>query len=338
MTAPAMPAPIAARPAPRHLLTLDDLGSEGLRAIIDLAATVKADPSAVRGALAGGRIGMIFEAPSTRTRVSFEAAAWLLGALPIVLRLDELQLGRGETVADTARALSLYLDGLTIRAFSQSAVEEFAAAASIPVINALTGEHHPCQAMADVLTLREEFGSLAGVKVAFVGDGDNVCASLIEAAGLAGFDLHVATPPGYEPSAPVVFRSRIAASSTGGSVTVSHDPLLAVDGADAVYADVWTSIGHDAERAGRREIFERFRVDASLMSRAARSAIFLHCLPAHRGEEVTAEVIDGPQSRVWRQAENRLHTEVALLHELLAGDRREGHAADRSRPGLARTA
>jgi len=323
MTAPAMTKPAADRRGPRHLLTLADLGSDGLARVLELAAKVKSDPSPVRGALAGQRIGMIFEAPSTRTRVSFEAAAWLLGALPIVLRPDELQLGRGETVADTARALSLYLDGLTIRAFSQAAVEEFAHAASIPVINALTGEHHPCQAMADALTLREEFGTLAGVTVAFVGDGDNVCASLIEAAGLAGFELRVATPPGYEPSAPVVGRARAAGASTGGSVFVTHDPLAAVESADAVYADVWTSIGHDAERAARLEAFEGFRVDAALMGRAAPSAIFLHCLPAHRGEEVTDDVIDGPRSRVWRQAENRLHTEAALLYELLASGRPE---------------
>jgi ornithine carbamoyltransferase len=261
---------------------------------------------------------MIFEAPSTRTRVSFEAAAWLLGALPIVLRPDELQLGRGETVADTARALSLYLDGLTIRAFSQSVVEEFAAAASIPVINALTGEHHPCQAMADVMTLREEFGTLAGVRVAFVGDGDNVCASLIEAAGMAGFELRVATPPGYEPPAPIVRWARETGAGSGGRVVVTHDPREAVEGVDAVYADVWTSIGHDAERAARREAFAGYRVDAALMARASPAAIFMHCLPAHRGEEVTDEIIDGRQSRVWRQAENRLHTETALLHQLLA--------------------
>ena len=173
-----------------------------LRSLLDLTRRLKRDPEAFRNRLAGGRIGMIFDKPSTRTRVSFESAAWMLGMLPIVLRPDELQLGRGETIADTARALSLYLDALAVRTFAQASVEELAAAASIPVINALTNEHHPCQALADVLTLEEEFGTLAGIQVAFVGDGDNVCHSLIQAAGLAGFELRVATPPGYEPRMP----------------------------------------------------------------------------------------------------------------------------------------
>jgi ornithine carbamoyltransferase len=194
---------------------------------------------------------MIFDKPSTRTRVSFESAAWMLGMLPIVLRPDELQLGRGETIADTARALSLYLDALTVRTFAQSSVEELAAAASIPVINALTNEHHPCQALADVLTLEEQFGTLAGIQVAFVGDGDNVCHSLIQAAGLAGFELRVATPAGYEPSEAIVEGARKQAHVTGGSIVLSHDPAEAVSGAEAVYADVWTSMGKEGETRGQ---------------------------------------------------------------------------------------
>ena len=306
--------------SPRHLLTLDELGPQGLRSLLDLTGRLKRDPATFRNRLAGGRIGMIFDKPSTRTRVSFESAAWMLGMLPIVLRPDELQLGRGETVADTARALSLYLDALTVRTFAQASIEELAAASSIPVINALTNEHHPCQALADVLTLEEAFGTLAGIQVAFIGDGDNVCHSLIQAAGLAGFELRVATPPGYEPSASIVAGARARGRATGGSIILTHDPAEAAFGAEAVYADVWTSMGREAEQVARRAAFAGFRVDARLMGRASAAAIFLHCLPAHRGEEVTDDVIDGPASRVWPQAANRLHTEIALLYSVLSGD------------------
>ncbi|HEX2755518.1 MAG TPA: ornithine carbamoyltransferase [Candidatus Limnocylindrales bacterium] len=306
--------------APRHFLTLDGLGSGGLRSLLDLTGRLKRDPDAFRNRLAGGRIGMIFDKPSTRTRVSFESAAWMLGMLPIVLRPDELQLGHGETIADTARALSLYLDAITVRTFDQAHVEELAAAASIPIVNALTNEHHPCQALADVMTIEEEFGTLAGIRLAFVGDGDNVCHSLIQAAGLGGFELRIATPPGYEPSPEVVAAARLNGRRTGGSIKLMNEPIEAVRGADAVYADVWTSMGHETEREARMAAFAGFRVDAALMERASASAIFLHCLPAHRGEEVTDEVIDGPASRVWPQAANRLHTETALLYSVLTGD------------------
>jgi ornithine carbamoyltransferase len=306
--------------APRHLLTLGDLGRHGLQRLLDLTARLRREPEAFRGVLAGGRVGMIFDKPSTRTRVSFESAAWTLGMLPMVLRPDELQLGRGESIADTARALSLYLDALTVRTHDQSAVEELAAAASIPVINALTNEHHPCQALADVMTLEEEFGTLAGIQVAFIGDGDNVCHSLIQAAALGGFELRVATPPGYEPDEAIVEAARAEGAVTGGSVHVLHDPKEAVLGAEAVYSDVWTSMGKEAEGDARKVAFAGFTVDADLMALASRTAIFLHCLPAHRGEEVTDEVIDGPQSRVWVQAGNRLHTETALLYSILTGD------------------
>jgi ornithine carbamoyltransferase len=305
---------------PRHFLTLAGLGPDGLRSLLDLTARVKRDPALVRGRLAGGRIGMIFHKPSTRTRVSFETAAWRLGMLPSVLRPDELQLGRGETVADTARTLSLYLDAIVIRTFAQAVVEELAADATIPVINALTNEHHPCQALADVMTIEEEFGTPAGVRVAFVGDGDNVCVSLIEAAALGGFELRVATPPGYEPDPAIVEAARARARTTGGSISLTNDPADAVHDADAVYADVWTSMGKEAEGDARRHAFAGFRVDAALMARASRRAIFMHCLPAHRGEEVTDEVIDGPMSRVWPQAANRLHTETALLYSVITGD------------------
>ena len=305
---------------PVHFLTVDELGPGRLRSLLDLTARLKRSPEAFRNRLAGGRIGMIFDKPSTRTRVSFESAAWSLGMLPIVLRPDELQLGRGETVGDTARALSLYLDGLAVRTFAQQSVEKLAEASSIPVINALTNEHHPCQALADVMTLEEEFGTLAGIQVAFIGDGDNVCHSLIEAAGLVGLELRVATPPGYEPFPEIVDRARRRAEQTGGRILLTNDPAQAVSGVDAVYADVWTSMGREAEAEQRKTAFAGFTIDARLMERASRTAIFLHCLPAHRGEEVTDAVMDGAASRVWPQAANRLHTETALLYAVLTGD------------------
>lgn len=317
LTAPVPPT--SAEPL-KDFLTLDVLGPHGLRAMLDLTARFKREPDAFRNRLAGGRLGMLFDKPSTRTRVSFEAAAWMLGMLPIVLRPDELQLGRGETVSDTAHTLSLYLNALAVRTFSQASLEELTAASSIPVINALTNEHHPCQAVADVMTLKESVGTLAGISVAFIGDGDNVCHSLMQAAALAGFELRVATPPGYEPSSKIVAEARRSALATGGSIVLTNDPVEAASGADAVYADVWTSMGQEAERAARKAAFAGFTVDDRLMKHAAPSAIFLHCLPAHRGEEVSGEVIDGPASRVWPQAENRMHTEAALLYTILTGD------------------
>jgi ornithine carbamoyltransferase len=305
---------------PRDLLTLRSLGADGLRAILDLSAAIKRDPEPFRNVLAGRTVGLVFEKPSTRTRVSFEAAAWLLGILPISLRGDELQLGRGETIADTARTLSLFVDAIVIRTFAQSRVEELAAAASVPVINALTDEHHPCQVVADLLTLREEFGVLTWLPVAFVGDGDNVCASLIEGAGLTGLDLRVATPAGYEPAAAIVESARRDIGQSHGYIRLTHEPSEAAFGARAIYADVWTSMGREADAEARRAAFAGFRVDDSLLRWADPTAIFLHCLPAHRGEEVTDEVIDGPRSRVWREAGNRMHTEAAILYALLTGD------------------
>ncbi len=305
-----------------HFLTLDSLGRDGVRDVLDLAARFKRTPGAHRAALDGGRIALIFDKPSTRTRVSFEAAAWELGMLPITLRPDELQLGHGETVADTARVFSRYLSALVIRTFAQATVDELAAEASIPVINALTDDHHPCQALADVMTLEEAFGELRGVRVAFVGDGNNVCHSLAQAAGHTGFDLVVAAPEGYRPDPAIIDAARANAESAGGSIEIVTDPAEAVRGADAVYTDVWASMGREHEREERRRIFAGYTVDAAMMAAASPRAIFLHCLPAHRGDEVTDEVIDGPASRVWDQAENRLHTEQALLYVLITGDHR----------------
>jgi ornithine carbamoyltransferase len=304
----------------RHLLTLDSLGRDGIRQTLAMAAQVKRSGGMTRKALDGGRVGLLFDKPSTRTRVSFEAAIWGLGMLPIALRSDELQIGRGETIADTARVLSRYLSAFVIRTFEQSRVEELARYSTIPIINALTDDHHPCQALADVMTIEDEFGSLAGVRLAFVGDGNNVCHSLIQAAGHMGFTLAISTPSGYEPKAEIVAAAQANCRVNGGGIELGHDPKAAVRGADAVYTDVWASMGQEKEREERARVFAGYCVDGALMAQAAPRAIFLHCLPAHRGDEVTDEVMDGPQSRVWDEAENRWYTEQALLYLLITGD------------------
>jgi ornithine carbamoyltransferase len=280
-------------PAIRDLLRVADLNRYQFAALLDLAARMKRHPLAWRGVLDGRSVACYFAKPSTRTRVSFEAAIFRLGGLPIMLRPDELQLGRGEPIADTARVLSSYCDAIVVRTFAQADVAELAEHASVPVINALTDEHHPCQALADCLTLQEHFGDLQGLPVAYVGDDNNVAASLAEAARLTGMDLRIAAPP--------------------------DDPREAVAGARAVYTDVWVSMGQSDTQA-RRARLEPYRVTPELMALAAPDAVFLHCLPAHRGEEVVADVIDGPQSLVWEQAANRLPTEQALLYALVTGD------------------
>jgi ornithine carbamoyltransferase len=265
-------------------------------------------------------LACFFSKPSTRTRVSLEGAAWRLGMLPVMLRPDELQLGRGEPITDTAQVLSGYVDAIAIRTFAQGDVEELAAASSVPVINALTDDHHPCQALADVLTLRERFGALDGVTLAYVGDGNNVAHSLMEAGALAGMEIRLACPPGYEPDAGVRRSAEAVAAEHGGRIVLVDDPRAAVRGAHAVYTDVWVSMGEDAEREHRLQQLRPYQVTAELMTLADPSAIFLHCLPAHRGEEVAAEVIDGAQSAVFAQAANRLPTEQAALYVLTTGD------------------
>jgi len=290
-------------PVPPDYLRVADLDAAGLAAALDLAAEMKARPHGFVDALRGGTVVCFFEKPSTRTRVSFAAAAERLGMLPLLLRPDELQLGRGETTEDTARTLSGYADAIVIRTFAQATVELVAEASEAPVINALTDEHHPCQALADLLTLRERFGSLEGLKVAFVGDFDNVATSLAEGAGLCGIELVVACPPAYAKEVP--------------GATVTADPREAVRGAHAVYTDVWVSMGNEPETEARLQAMVPYQVDGALMAAARPDAVFMHCLPAHRGQEVTAEVIDGPQSVVWPQAQNRLATEEAILYALI---------------------
>jgi ornithine carbamoyltransferase len=252
---------------------------------------------------------MIFQKPSTRTRVSFEVGMYQLGGLALHLSAADLQLGRGETIKDTAHVLSRYLDAIMIRTFAQADVEELAEHASIPVINGLTDSAHPCQALADVLTIRERFGRLEGLRVAYLGDGNNVCASLMVACAKLGLEFSAATPPGYGPPEDVVRTAREA----GGTVELTEDPHEAAAGADVLYTDVWTSMGQDEERERRLRDLQGYGIDAALLARADEDAIVLHCLPAHYGEEISEDVLYGAHSAVWDQAENRLHAQKALL-------------------------
>ena len=304
----------------RHLLRITDLASAELADLLDLAAEMKADPLCHVDALRGRSIACYFTKPSTRTRVSGEAAIFRLGALPIMLRPDELQLGRGEPISDTARVLGSYCAAIFVRTFAQSDVEQLALHAGVPVINALTDDHHPCQALADLLTIRERFGHLDGLRVAYVGDGNNVAHSLMEAGARSAMEIVVACPPGYEPDAEILAACQRETAEHGGRVWVTDDPLDAVAGAHVVYTDVWVSMGEDAESVARQQALGRYRVDAAMMAQARPEAVFMHCLPAHRGEEVAAEVIDGPQSIVFEQAANRLPTEQAALYALTTGD------------------
>jgi len=303
----------------RSLLRVSDLDHDELVALLDLAAAMRADLTGWRSSLDGQTLACYFTKPSTRTRVSFEAAAWRLGMLPVMLRPDELQLGRGEPLEDTARVLSRYAAAIVVRTFDQRDLEALAAVASVPVVNALTDDHHPCQALADLLTIRDRFGALEGLTIAYLGDGNNVAHSLMEAAALAGMHVLVATPHGLQPDPTLTANAALVARQHGGSVHLTDDPLVAVRGAHAVYTDVWVSMGQDAEREQRLTALEPFRVDETLIGEADDDAIFLHCLPAHRGEEVEAAVIDGPASAVWDQAANRLPTEQAVLHALITG-------------------
>jgi ornithine carbamoyltransferase len=290
----------------RDFLTGEELGAFELGKLLGLALELKADrgSGASPGPLGRASIGLVFERPSTRTRISFEVGVAELGATPIVLRGDELQLSRGESIGDTGRVLSRFLDAIVIRSASHNNVVELAAAAEVPVVNALTPEHHPCQALADLLTLRERFGDLDGLRLAYVGDGNNVARSLAIAAELAGVELVVAAPAGYQ-------------LEQGRGAKLTDDPRAAVDGADAIYTDVWTSMGQEEEADRRRRDLAPYRVDADLLAAAKEEAVVLHCLPAHPGEEITAEVLYGERSAVWDQAENRLHAQKALLMTLL---------------------
>jgi ornithine carbamoyltransferase len=301
----------------RNFLDVDDLSAEELADVLEDAAGVKKKPSKLDGKFPGFQIALIFEKPSTRTRVSFEVAVNALGAHPIVLRGDELQLGRGETVEDTGRVLGRYVDVIVVRTFAQDRLEALAASSGVPVVNALSDAAHPCQALADLMTIKEVRGELAGTILGYVGDGNNVAHSLMLAGALAGMEVRVATPPGFEPSPEVTRRASDIAARTGGKIATGNVVAEAASGANVLYTDVWASMGQEAESTARAEAFARYQLNREVVDLAADDAIVMHCLPAHRDEEITAEVLDGPRSVVWDQAENRLHTQKALLAWLL---------------------
>ncbi|OJF18236.1 MAG: ornithine carbamoyltransferase [Bacillaceae bacterium G1] len=304
----------------RDLLTLADYTAEEIQLLLDLAIQLKKRQKEGKPTplLSGKTLGMIFEKSSTRTRVSFEVGMYQLGGQALFLSSHDLQLGRGETIADTARVLSRYVDGIMIRTFAHEKAVELARYATVPVINGLTDDFHPCQVLADLLTILEKKGTLRGVKLAYVGDGNNMAHSLMQAGAIMGMQVAVATPPGYEPKAEVLEYSRKQAEASGGQVFVTNTPEAAVADADVVYTDVWTSMGQEQEAQQRLRDFRGYQVDAKLMKQAKADALFMHCLPAHRGEEVADDVADGPQSVIFDQAENRLHAQKAVLVALMS--------------------
>lgn len=302
----------------RDLVSIDDLDGRLLERLLDHAADLKVSPGDASATLAGKQIALIFERPSTRTRVSAEVAVTSMGGHPIVLRGSEMQLDRGESIEDTGRSLARFVDGIVIRTTEHSRVERLAQAASVPIVNALSDSEHPCQAITDLMTIREHHPDLKGVRLAYLGDGNNVAHSLMLAGCLAGMDVCVASPPGYEPFDTVVARCEELIGESGGSLELTHDPVEAVKGAHVLYTDVWTSMGREGESEERLSAFRPYQLDQGLVDRASQDAIVLHCLPAHRGEEIAADVLDGPRSVVWDQAENRMHVQKAVLAWLCA--------------------
>ena len=303
----------------RDLISIRDFRPDELACALELAAAMKLRPADYRGTLVGKQVVLFFEKPSLRTRLTFEAGINSLGGSSFFVDQTESRLGARESLSDVAHNLERWIDGVVLRTFDHETVTEMARHASIPVINALSESEHPCQAMADMLTLQEHFGDLHNVRLAYVGDGNNVAHSLMLAAASLGASISVATPATYEPSAEITAAARKLAAISGSTVLVTNDPLEAVWAADAVYTDVWASMGQEAEAADRKKIFMPYQVNQKLFSKAAKHAVFMHCLPAHRGEEVTASVIDSPRSVVFDQAENRLHIQKAILVLLLEG-------------------
>jgi ornithine carbamoyltransferase len=299
----------------RDFLRVNDWAPDELTLVLDLADRLKARQRerVPHRHLEGRSLGMIFQKPSTRTRVSFEVGITQLGGTGLYLAAGDLQLGRGETIKDTATVLSRYLDGIMIRTFRQADVDELAEHAEVPVLNGLTDEFHPCQALADVMTIRERLGTFEGVRVAYLGDGNNVCHSLMVACAKLGADFVAATPAGYEPSDEVVGWARDAAEAAGSTVELTTDPRAAASGADVLYTDVWTSMGQDEERERRLADLAGYGIDEATVALASERAVVLHCLPAHYGEEIAEDVLYGPSSAVWDQAENRLHAQKALM-------------------------
>ncbi|MEK4906252.1 ornithine carbamoyltransferase [Niallia sp. FSL M8-0099] len=303
----------------KDLLTLADYSKETILELLDKAKAIKEShlKGEIIAPLKGKTLGMIFEKSSTRTRVSFEAGMLQLGGHALYLNSRDLQIGRGETISDTAKVLSQYVDAIMIRTFSHDIVEELAEHATIPIINGLTDLYHPCQALADLLTLLEVKGSLEGLKLAYIGDGNNVAHSLLIACSKVGADISIATPPNYEVDKKVAELAYAFAKISGSKIVLTHNPIEAVRDADAIYSDVWTSMGQEAENEQRLKDFQGFQINAELVNHAKSDYIFLHCLPAHREEEVTSEIIDGSHSYVFQQAGNRLHAQKALLVEIL---------------------
>jgi ornithine carbamoyltransferase len=303
----------------RDFLSVHDLSAREVEGLFRLTEDVKARPGRYTDRLAGKTLAMIFQKSSTRTRVSFEVGAWQLGGQALFLSARDIQIGRGETISDTANVLSRYVHGIMARTFAHQDVVDLARFGTVPVINGLTDDLHPCQAMADFFTLREAFGELSGRKIAYVGDGNNVAHSLLFGAAKTGMDIAVASPAGYQVNPGYLELARQDAAQAGTSVHITTDPREAVAGASAVYTDVWASMGQEAEAMERQAAFAGYTVDEAMMRRALPEAVFLHCLPAHRGEEVSAEVADGPQSRIFDEAENRLHVQKAILLWLMGG-------------------
>ena len=303
--------------AERDFLSIADVTTKELVHLLDEADRAKARPGTWKSKIEGKQVALIFEKPSTRTRVSFEVAVTSMGGHALVLKSDELQLGRGETIEDTGRVLAGYVDALVVRTFEQERLERLAASSSVPVINALSDRSHPCQALSDMQTIREKKGGFEGLALAYVGDGNNMAHSLLLAGSKLGLDVRVATPAGYEPQSDIVSMSEQNAIDSGGSVTVTEIVAEAVSGADVLYTDVWTSMGQESESVTRADVFERFQLNSDLVDLADDEVIVMHCLPAHRGEEISRNVMDGPHSVVWDQAENRLHSQKALLAWLL---------------------
>ncbi|WP_017531211.1 ornithine carbamoyltransferase [Pelosinus fermentans] len=299
----------------KDLLSIHDLSSNEINDILDLAKTLKTQlkNGEQHHLLKGKTLGMIFQKASTRTRVSFEVGMWQLGGAALFLNANDMQIGRGEPVKDTARVLSRYVDGIMIRTFSHDEVIELAQFATIPVINALTDLMHPCQALTDIFTVLEHKGRLQGLKMVYIGDGNNMVNSLLQACAKVGMDISIATPKGYEPDAAVVAEALTAAAVTGSKIVLCEDPLEAAKDADVLYTDVWASMGKEIEQEDRREVFVNYQINQSVMDAAKKDAIVLHCLPAHRGEEITEEVLESKQSVVFDQAENRLHVQKAIM-------------------------
>ncbi|HVH86239.1 MAG TPA: ornithine carbamoyltransferase [Terriglobales bacterium] len=302
------------------LISINDLGPAGVGAVLDLAAVIKARPEDFRGALAGKQIVMFFEKPSLRTRLTFEAGITSLGGHVFFVDHTASRIDARETLSDIAHNLERWVDGIVLRTFAHSTVTGMAEHASIPVINALSELEHPCQALADYLTLQEKFGDLRSVKLSYVGDGNNVAHSLMLTAACLGSTIRVATPEGYGPNPEIVKQAKKIAATTGATIQILTDLQKAIAGADAIYTDVWASMGHESEAAQRKEIFGGYQVNEKQFASAAPHALFMHCLPAHRGEEVTDAVIDSPRSVVFDQAENRLHVQKAILLMLLGGN------------------